>query len=156
VFGLTVSLFSEAGGNSRGGLRTMRIAEETSRFIVAFEMSPEHGFNFTWPPESMQPAPYKTVLMVVEKMPKARAENNANTEFKPLIASHHLKINGRPQKPYRVVRGQVGGQCEQKQIFLVKLNQGRLRLSLSIPPGLTLDNVQNTVSIRLYLDTENK
>ena len=115
--------------------------QESSRFIVAFELSEKNGFNFTWPFEPMRPAPYEKVLMVVEKMPRVRGEKGGN-ESEPLIASHHLKINGRRQKPYRITN--------KPAYFLVKLDQGRLRLSLSIPPGFTVDRRHKTALIKLY------
>ena len=79
--------------------------------------------------------------MVVEKMPRVRDENNGG-ESELLIASRDLKINGRRQKPYRIVNRQT--------FFLVKLNEGRLRVSLWIPRGVTVDAHHKTAAIKLY------
>ncbi|HET9532840.1 MAG TPA: hypothetical protein VFQ92_20970 [Blastocatellia bacterium] len=145
VFGLMALIFiqiplphSEGKGSAGSASEN---AQESSRFIVAFELCEENGFNFTWPFEPMRPAPYEKVLMVVEKMPRVQVEKNGG-ESEPLVASHHLKINGRRQKPYRITNKHT--------YFLVNLNQGRLRLSLSIPPGFTLDRQHKTASIKLY------
>jgi hypothetical protein len=120
--------------------------EESSRFIVAFELLPEKGFNFTWPLDSMHPAPYETVLMVVEKMPRVWNEKSRDKNSEMLLAFRHLKVNGRLQKPLTVRGGQ-----QEKERFIVKLDQGRLRFTLSVPPGFSLDPQYKTVRIKLYL-----
>ena len=79
--------------------------------------------------------------MVVEKMPRVRDETNGG-ESEPLIASRHLKINGRRQKPTRI--------ANRRAYFVVKLDQGRLRLSLSIPTGMSVDAENKIVRIKLY------
>jgi hypothetical protein len=145
IFGLMVLIFIQipsplSEGNGSAGPPS-ESAQESSRFIVAFELSEENGFNFTWPFEPMRPAPYEKVSMVVEKMPRVRGEKS-NDESEPLVASHHLKINGRRQKPYRVT--------SKHTYFLVKLDQGRLRLALSIPPGFTIDGRHKSALIKLY------
>jgi hypothetical protein len=122
-----------------------RYKEESSRFIVAFELLPEKGFNFTWPLESMHPAPYETVLMVVEKMPRVWDEKSSDRNSEPLLASRHLKVNGRLQKSLS-----IKGEQDEKERFLVKLDQGRLRLEISVPPGFYLDPCCKTAKIRLY------
>ncbi len=132
---------SQTAGKERAGLPSIGDSQESSRFIVAFELTEENGFNFTWPFESMRPSSYETVVMVVEKMPRVRDETNGG-ESEPLIASRDLKINGRRQKPYRVANKQT--------FFLVKLDQGRLRLLLLIPSGMSLDPEHNVARIKLY------
>ena len=146
MYGLMVLLYAETfflqvGGKSPAGPPMIRASQESSRFIVAFELTEENGFNFTWPFESMRPSSYETVVMVVEKMPRVRDETNGG-ESEPLIASRDLKINGRRQKPYRVANKQ--------SFFLVKLDQGRLRLLLLIPSGMSLDPEHNVARIKLY------
>ena len=143
---LTVLLFtqlspSQTPRNERAGLHSMADAEESSRFIVAFELTEENGLSFTWPFEPMRPSSYGTVVVVVEKMPRIRNEINGG-EAEPLIASRDLKINGRRQKPSRVTNRQT--------YFVVKLDQGRLRLSLSIPAGMSLGLEDKIVRIKLY------
>lgn len=140
----------QSGGNSPARSAALSDAPPESRFIVAFELSPEHGFALTWPFESMPPAPYESVLLVVERMPRGRAEQQGHDKSAALVAARHLKINGRRQKPYHLARGQAEDEFYQKQLFLVKLEQGRLRLALWLPPGFTLDSRQETAAIKLY------
>ena len=137
----TETFFSQIGGESRSGLPMISDSQESSRFIVAFELTEENGFTFTWPFESMRASAYETVVMVVEKMPRVRDETNGG-ESEPLIASRHLKINGRRQKPTRI--------ANRRAYFVVKLDQGRLRLSLSIPTGMSVDAENKIVRIKLY------
>jgi hypothetical protein len=126
-------------------------AEENSRFIVAFELSPEKGFTFTWPLESMRPAPYETVLMVVERMPRVLGEKSKGKRSEPLLASRHLKINGSFQKPLRSSRAGRGATLVRGlEQFLVKLSQGRLGLALSVPSGVSIDPKHQTARIKLY------
>ena len=133
---------SQTAGKERAGLRLMGNAEDASRFIVAFELSEQNGFAFNWPFDSMRAAPYQTVVMVVEGMPRVRKGNHGNGESRDLVASRCVRINGRQQKPYRTVNRQT--------FFLVKLNEGRLRVSLSIPLGFTVDAQPKTVAVKLY------
>jgi hypothetical protein len=133
--------FSQADATNRAVLPLQREAKQGGHFIVAFELSPENGFDFTWPFESMQPAPNEAVVMVIEKMPRARNDGGSK-KYEPLNAARDLKINGRRQKPYRTAKKQT--------YFLVKLDQGRLRLSLSIPAGMSLDAEHKSARIKLY------
>ena len=132
---------SQTAGKERQGLRSMGDAKESNRFIVAFELTEENGFKFTWPFESMPPSSYQTVVMVVEKMPRVRDETNGG-ESEALIPSRDLKINGHRQKPYRV--------ANKETFFLVKLDQRRLRLLLLIPSGMSLDPEHNVARIKVY------
>ncbi|MEW6126078.1 MAG: hypothetical protein AB1757_03360 [Acidobacteriota bacterium] len=111
-------------------------------FIVAFDLSPEKGFNFIWPYESMKPAPYETVLMKIKKMP--RVFNKRSGQTWQLLASQCLKVNGMLQKPLRIKTNEPGEQFE------VKLRQGRLRFSLRIPEGAILDEQYQIARIELY------
>ena len=115
---------------------------ETNRFIVAFELSPEKGFAFTWPYETMRPAPYQGVLMVVETMPRVLDRDG---RARSLRASESLKVNGRLQKPLP-----SGRSSDRTQHFEVRLSQGRLRFSLVIPEGFTLDRQYRAARIKLY------
>ena len=114
----------------------------TNRFIVAFELLPEKGFAFTWPYETMRPAPYESVLMVVETMPRVL---NRDGRARSLRASESLKVNGRLQKPFPGSKS-----SDRTQQFEVKLSQGRLRFSLVIPEGFSLDRQYRTARIKLY------
>jgi len=145
---LTQATFPQSNG--RTGARppkNLSGAQQSSRFIVAFELSPERGFTFTWPLESMRAAPYETVLMVIERMPRVFYERSKGRKSQPLVASRHLKINGRLQRP---LRSRGGNERESNEEFLVKLDQGRLRLALAVPPGVSLDPPHRKAGIRLY------
>jgi hypothetical protein len=139
---VTSPSLSQTAGKERAGLPSMGVGEETTRFIVAFELSEQNGFAFNWPFESMRAAPYETVVMAVEGMPRVRNGKHRHGEARDLVASRCVRINGRQQKPYRTANRQT--------VFLVKLNEGRLRVSLSIPPGFTVDGQPKTVAIKLY------
>lgn len=129
-----------AGGAPQGG-----------RFIAAFELSPERNFRFSWPPESMRPAPYESVLMVVEKVPHVFDDRGRSGRSRPLLASRHLKTNGRMPKPLRLSAAQdSAGKGNEKETFLVRLEQGRLHLELTLPPGARLDWQYRTAKIKLY------
>lgn len=153
--GLAILLFTQVcfpqGGARKRPEPPSTAAGGSSQFIVAFELSPDRDFNFTWPLESMRPAPYEIVLMVVEKMPGAWDGKGKDRRAKPLAASRHLKINGRLQKPVRILRTVDGAKrVDPREQFLVRLEQGRVRLALSVPPGLSLDPQHNTARIKLY------
>jgi hypothetical protein len=136
----TQTPFSQ-NGTGRATLPSIRDAEESSRFIVAFELTEENEFNFIWPFESMRPSSYETVAMVVETMPRVRTKNSGD-RAELLIASRDLKFNGSRLKPTRIANGRA--------YFLVKLDQGRLKLSLTIPSGTSLDSQHNEARIKLY------
>ncbi len=115
---------------------------ESAGFIAAFEMSAETGFIFTWPHQSMRPAPYTTVLMKVKKLPQVFYKNSRQS--KPLVASRYLWVNDKLQTP---LRDKTNNVLEQ---FAVRLHEGRLRFSLEIPKGATLDLRAKTARIELY------
>lgn len=114
---------------------------EGRQFIAAFELSEDNGFVLSWPFESMQSAPYERVIVVVEKMPRIR-DRTAGNESIVLSAAQCLRINGRRQKPYRHTNGQTH--------FLVKLENGRLCVSVLIPVGKALDPDNKVARIKLY------
>ena len=144
--GIIVALLSEASlSQTRIPLRPPNSptkTTETHRFIVAFELLPEKGFAFTWPYETMRPAPYESVLMVVETMPRVF---DRDERARSLRASESLKVNGRMQKPLPSSRS-----SDRTQQFEVKLSQGRLRFSIIVPDGFTLDRQYRTARIKLY------
>jgi hypothetical protein len=116
----------------------------TRRFIVAFELSGQGGFDFTWPHESLPRFPEDQVLMVVESMPRALEAGSAGRPV-ALSASRHLRINGvlrRPRTPPQDAAGPVE--------FLVPLEKGRLRLSLTLPAAMRFDPNRGSAVIRLY------
>jgi hypothetical protein len=130
-------LFAQTGKNGRSAPQP-----PGSQFIVAFELLPERGFKYVWPYESMKPAPYESVLMLVDAMP--RVVNRAGRS-RVLRASESLKVNGRTPKPLPKSRPSDGSQR-----FVVKLSEGRLRFSLTIPEGYVLDREYRTARIKLY------
>ena len=146
LMGLVIALLCETSssqtrGASRSQAPPVRISE-TNRFIVAFELSSAKGFIFTWPYETMRPAPYDSVLMVVETMPRVMDRDG---RARSLRASESLKVNGRLPRPFA-----SGRSSDRAQQFEVKLIQGRLRFSLVIPEGFTLDRQYRTARIKLY------
>jgi len=147
---LTQASLSQTSGKGREGPPKIGNTEESSRFIAAFKLNEENGFSFTWPFESMPPSSYETIVMVVEKMPRIRNGKNGSVDSEELLASRRLRINGRHQKPYRVLRVWDGDNASQKQFFLVKLENGRLRLSLPIPEGMIVDVGHEAAKIVLY------
>lgn len=86
--------------------------------------------------------------MFVESMPWSVIVGRNDRESEPLVASRHLRINGRLQKPIRVIRA-TGNQPEQQE-FLVKLDGGRLRLKLAVPVGTIFDHRHAVVKVKLY------
>lgn len=114
-------------------------------FIVAFELRPEKG-ELLWPPTTIQPYPADQLLLLVERMPRVREAQNSSGESQPLAAEKHLRINGSVPKPVKA--NSKGG--ARKQYFLVNLDQGRLRLSLFLPPGSQLDPQFKTAAVRLF------
>jgi hypothetical protein len=140
--------YSQTGGNGGGSLHSRTAERRSSTFIVAFELSPRKGFSFTWPYESMRPAPYKSVLVVVEEMPWVRSVRGGGDRPIALAASKQLRINGRDLEPIRK-RSAADKQASIER-FLVPLDRGRLRFVLSIPAATTIDTLHSTARIKLY------
>ena len=113
-----------------------------NRFIVAFELNPEKGFKCTWPYESTPPSAYDSVLMLVDSMPRVV---NRGGRLRVLRPSECLKVNGRLLKPPPNAKP-----ANQRQQFEVKLSQGRLRFSLTVPQGVALDRKYRTARVKLY------
>lgn len=111
--------------------------EENNRFIVAFELTPQGGYRFTWPYPAMPPAPYDEVLMVVERMP--RVIHKPGKKPAPLRPLAHLQVNGRSPAPTR-----------KKKAFLVQLDEGRIRFAIAVPEGVELATPPGTAKIKLY------
>ena len=113
------------------------------RFIVAFELSGERGFDFVWPHASLPRFPDPRVLMVVESMPRAMDAGAARRSV-ALPASRHLRINGALKQP------RPGASAEAREEFLVPLQGGRLRLSFTLPEAMRVDPSRRSAVIRLY------
>ncbi len=144
-----ISLPGSFTANQTNGNKTPSTPVLAEQFIAAFELTPEKDFRFTWPPDSMRPAQYERVLLVVEKMP--HAWNVKHQEGRPtqLRARDHLRINDHRPTALMAEQPQVQS-AESAERFLVRLDQGRLRIRLVIPPELRLDPLHNNARIRLY------
>lgn len=136
-------------GDSQPSARPSAVSpDRKERFIAAVDWFVDRTPEFVWPFESMQPAPYESVRIVVESMPWSVIDGRNDKPSEPLVASRHLKINGRLQKPIRVIRSR-SNQPEQQE-FLVKLDRGRLRLKLFVPVGTIFDHRHAVVKVKLY------
>ncbi len=143
---------SSAGQTNGAEGPSPRLSPE--QFIAAFELTPKGDFRFTWPPDSMRPAQYQTVTLVVERMPHAWDPKHRGERPTRLRARDHLRINGQPATALHKGAGlHKVESAESTERFLVRLDQGRLRVALSIPPGLKLDPSHNDARIRLYRHT---
>lgn len=130
---LLVSATNVAGSGGR---------HQRGEFIAAFSWSAEKASEYVWPFESMKPAPYESVRVVVEAMPRV-VPNSKSTGSITLDAFRSLRINGRmPQGSSRRSNG--------PEEFRVRLERGRLRFSIQLPPGFRVDPKNAIVRIRLY------
>lgn len=117
--------------------------DRRGQFIAAFDWSVDRSSEYIWPFESMGPAPYKSIWMVVEKMPSAWADRGRPKGATSLPAYRSLRVNGQSlPRPQRV----TGSQEE----FRVSLVNGRLRFSFSVPSGFKLDSKNTMIRIKLY------
>lgn len=139
---------AEYGGSQPSTRASDVIPDRKERFITAVDWSVDRTPEFVWPFESMKPAPYESVRLVVESMPWSVIGGRKDKASEPLVASRHLKINGRLQKPIRVIRS-TSNQPEQQE-FLVKLDRGRLRLKLFVPVGTIFDHRHAVLKVKLY------
>ncbi len=117
-------------------------AEQRGQFIAAFEWSVDKSGEYVWPFESIRPAPYESVRMLVEQMPRAWPEKGKTRGSIPLSAYRSLRVNGNwLPKPQR-----TAGYQEEFRVYLVK---GRLRFSFSVPYGFKLDPRNTIIRIKL-------
>ena len=145
---LSVGTVPRSGDSQPSARPAAIIPDRKERFIAAVDWSVDRTPEFVWPFESMKPAPYESVRMVVESMPRSVNGGRKDRAAEPLVASRHLRINGRLQKPIRVIRS-TSNQPEQQE-FMVKLDQGRLRLKLVVPAGTIFDRRHAMVKVKLY------
>ena len=115
--------------------------DQKDQFIAAFEWSVEKQTDYVWPFESIKPAPFKSVRMLVEQMPRASPERGPGSSTS-LSAYRSLKVNGN-----RLPRPLRNGSREEFRVYLEK---GRLRISFSLPAGFKLDTGSAILRIRLY------
>jgi hypothetical protein len=115
---------------------------ERDQFIAALEWSVDKQKEYVWPFESMRPARYASVRLVIDQMPRAWPESGSSKGSVSLSASRSLLVNGN-----KLPKPQRSGSRED---YLVDLVDGRLRFSFVVPPGLKLDNQNSIIRIRLY------
>jgi hypothetical protein len=121
---------------------TTEMVMQKDQFIAALEWSVEKQTNYVWPFESIKPAPFRSVRMLVEQMPRAWPEKGSSRGSISLSAHSSLKVNGnRLPKPQRRGSGEE---------FRVYLEKGRLRFSFSLPSGFKLDPQDAIIRISLY------
>ena len=122
---------------------SMSETDRRGQFIAAFDWSVVRSSDYIWPFESMGPAAYKSISMIVEKMPSVWTQRGKVKGAIPLSAYRSLRVNGQSlPKPQRVSRSQ--------EEFRVSLVNGRLRFSFSVPSGFKLDPKNTTIRIKLY------
>ena len=125
------------------GPETFVQSSQHDQFIAAIQWSVQKKQDYVWPFESLKPAPYQSVLMVVEQMPRAWSDKGDSQSSVPLPAYRFLQLFGRRMpRPQR----RIGSREE----FKVGLEGGRLRLSFSMPSGYKLDPDYTTIRVRLY------
>jgi len=118
-------------------------AYQKGQFIAAFDWSVESDSNYVWPFESMRPAPYDMVWMIVETVPRVLAEKSPGKQSIAFPAYRLLRVNGRP-----LPRSHLGPRSAEE--FRVRLERGRLRLSFSVPVGYKLDPRFTMIRVRLH------
>ena len=123
-------------------------AVDRSAFIVAFELDAARREEFVWPYPSFPRAKYASALLVVDDMPRVRVVSTG--QFQTMTAARHLKINGRLPEATDVVGCSPSGRETTCEEIVVKLEAGRLRLSLVIPADLEMDPPQQRAHITLY------
>lgn len=145
VYGFTLAQHGDA--QPSGQIAEVNLNRK-ERFIAAADWFVDKNPEFLWPFESMPTAPYKSVRLIIVAMPWVTPSGHNAQDYEPLVAARHLKINGRLQKPDRVIRA-VNNQMEQQE-FIVRLEQGRLRLTFILPSGATIDSRRAKVKVKLY------
>lgn len=131
------------GQNWSANHRAAERPADRGEFIAAFDWSVERSHNFVWPFESLQQAPFNSVWMVVESMPRAWPGKRGDKSSVPLSAYCCLQVNGRSlPRPRR-------GTDSQKE-FRIPLEQGRLRFSFLLPSGFRLDSRHTLIRMKLY------
>jgi hypothetical protein len=117
-----------------------------ARFVVGLAFPAEHSQGVTWPYESLPPAPYDWLVMVVDEMPRA-----PGIRGETLAPSRDLRVFGRPPQPTGALTQRVADLPGQPgRHFAVRLEQGRLRLSLAPANGRRMTDAHGFVRVRLY------
>ncbi len=138
----SASAFSQSLDGSIDQKAFTEIVDQKDQFIAAFEWTVEKQTDYVWPFESIKPAPFKSVRMLVEQMPRAWPERGGARGSVSLSAYRSLKVNGKMlPKPQR---------ARSREEFRVYLEKGRLRISFSLPSGFKLDPQSAIIRIRVY------
>jgi hypothetical protein len=117
---------------------SQRRPKSSATFIVAFELTAENGFEFLWPTASMKPAQYGTVLLRINEMPWS-SDRGSPAKARPLSATACIKVNGRNLDRNAAANA-----------YPVQLYHGRLRVSASIPSGVSLHPEHSIARISLH------
>jgi hypothetical protein len=124
-----------------------REKKEERRFVVGFELSAEKGMNLAWPLEAMPASRYRSILMVVERMPRIY-KGEGNRRFWEYLSVHrHLSVNG---QALPAGNSALRDALTYPQEFVVDLRDGRLFLSLTFPPGQSIDPQHKSAVIKLF------
>lgn len=116
--------------------------DQRDQFIAALEWSVDKQTEYVWPFESIKPAGYAQVRLLIDQMPRAWSERGNTRGSIPLSAARSLIVNGN-----KLPRPQRGSSREEYRVSLV---DGRLRFSLNVPSGFKLDPQNAVIRIRLY------
>jgi hypothetical protein len=136
-----------AASQAPGRLSPAPPPEPERRFIVAFELRADTRQEFVWPHPTFPGAAYDRVLLAIDEMPRVRSWDG---QFEALRASDHLRINGRFPDTTDTGRVPAANQQRRSEEFVVKLDAGRLRVSLVLPPRAEIDPRHRRVHITVY------
>ena len=120
---------------------------EERRFIVGFELSAEKGMSLVWPLQAMPPSGYRSVLMVIEKMPRIYEEGGESKPWQYLSVYRYLSVNGQALPDGKDALTEVP---TFPQEFIVDLREGRLKLFLTVPSGWSVDPRHKAAVIKLF------
>jgi len=140
---MRTSVFSQSRGMNYVETENISNADQKGQFIAAFNWSVDGGRDYVWPFESMRPAPYDMVWMIVETMPRVLPEKSPGKQSIAFPANRLLRVNGRSLPRPHLGPGSV-------EEFRVPLERGRLRLSFSVPSGYRLDPRFTMIRVRLH------
>ena len=139
---MSALVFAESCDVNLSETESLENANQKGQFIVAFNWSLDVGREYVWPFESMRPAPYDSVWMVIETMPRFWPEKNPGKRSISIPAYRLLRVNGRTLPRLHRIAG--------SEEFRIPLDRGRLRLSFSLPSGFKLDPQYAMIRVRLH------
>jgi len=139
----TILLASSPACSQSWSEAAAELGAERGEFIAALDWSVERSRNFVWPFESLPPAPFASVLLVVDSMPRVLPEKRGNKPSVVLSAQCCLQVNGRSLTKSQRAR-------ESQSEYRISLERGRLWFSFSLPSGVKLDPRYTLIRIKLY------